>query len=189
MKIENDYFYYHKNHCFITFIHLKVLFFIDVLGLQQHLEEGTDIPVGFPSGTSDKVPTCQSRKHKRCKFIPWVRKITWKLAWRIPWTEDPDRLPSMESQRFGHDWNNLAWVHSQLFPYTHCPNTCILYPIINVWNNIFMTIDEPTVTHHNYSKSTVYCRVHSWGCILLTNFWNHTASKIRLRFCCISYTS
>ena len=26
------------------------------------------------------------------------------LAWRIPWTEDPDRLQSMRSQRLGHDW-------------------------------------------------------------------------------------
>ena len=25
------------------------------------------------------------------------------LAWRIPWTEEPSRLPSVESQRVGHD--------------------------------------------------------------------------------------
>ena len=25
------------------------------------------------------------------------------LAWRIPWTEEPGGLPSMESQRVGHD--------------------------------------------------------------------------------------
>ena len=25
------------------------------------------------------------------------------LAWRIPWTEDPDRLQSMGSQRVGQD--------------------------------------------------------------------------------------
>ena len=25
------------------------------------------------------------------------------LAWRVPWTEDPDRLQSMGSQRVGHD--------------------------------------------------------------------------------------
>ena len=25
------------------------------------------------------------------------------LAWRILWTEDPDRLQSMKSQRLGHD--------------------------------------------------------------------------------------
>ena len=26
------------------------------------------------------------------------------LAWRIPWTEEPGRLPSMGSQRVGHGW-------------------------------------------------------------------------------------
>ena len=44
-------------------------------------------------------------------FDPWVGKIPWKemathsiiLAWRIPWTEEPDRLQSMGSQRVGHD--------------------------------------------------------------------------------------
>ena len=25
------------------------------------------------------------------------------LAWRIPWTEEPDRLQTMGSQRVGHD--------------------------------------------------------------------------------------
>ena len=28
------------------------------------------------------------------------------LAWRIRWTEKPGKLPSMESQRVGHDWEN-----------------------------------------------------------------------------------
>ena len=26
------------------------------------------------------------------------------LAWRIPWTEEPSRLQSTGSQRFGNDW-------------------------------------------------------------------------------------
>ena len=26
------------------------------------------------------------------------------LAWKIPWTEEPGRLPSMRLQRFGHHW-------------------------------------------------------------------------------------
>ena len=30
------------------------------------------------------------------------------LAWRIPGTEDPGRLPSMGSHRVGHNWSNLA---------------------------------------------------------------------------------
>ena len=30
------------------------------------------------------------------------------LDWRIPWTEEPGRVQSMEWQRVGHDWNDLA---------------------------------------------------------------------------------
>ena len=31
--------------------------------------------VGFPGGASGKKPTCQSRRCKRHRFSPWVRKI------------------------------------------------------------------------------------------------------------------
>ena len=31
------------------------------------------------------------------------------LAWRIPRTEGPDRLPSMGSQRVGHDWATVSF--------------------------------------------------------------------------------
>ena len=30
------------------------------------------------------------------------------LAWRIPGTGEPDRLPSMGLHRVGHDWSDLA---------------------------------------------------------------------------------
>ena len=30
------------------------------------------------------------------------------FAWRIPWTEEPGRLPSMGSHRAGHDSRDLA---------------------------------------------------------------------------------
>ena len=28
------------------------------------------------------------------------------LAWRIPWTEEPERLWSMGMKRLGHDWSD-----------------------------------------------------------------------------------
>ena len=67
---------------------------------------------GFPSGTSGKEPACQCRRLKET----WVRSLGWEdpleegmathssiLAWRIPWTEESDELPSIGSQRVGHD--------------------------------------------------------------------------------------
>ena len=29
-------------------------------------------------------------------------------GWKIPWTEEPGRLPSMVSHRVEHDWSDLA---------------------------------------------------------------------------------
>ena len=58
---------------------------------------------------------------QRIKRLPamqetWVRSLGWEdplekemathssiLAWRIPWTEEPDGLQSMGSQRVEHD--------------------------------------------------------------------------------------
>ena len=36
------------------------------------------------------------------------------LAWRIPWSEEPGTLPSMGSQRVGHDWATSLHVRSFL---------------------------------------------------------------------------
>ena len=36
----------------------------------------------FPGGSVGKESTCQFRRHKRCGFDPWVRKIPWKRKWQ-----------------------------------------------------------------------------------------------------------
>ena len=70
---------------------------------------------------SGKDPACQCRRQKRCGFNPWVGKVPWKSTWQptpvflpreSPRTEEPGRSQSMESQRFGHDWSNLASLHT-----------------------------------------------------------------------------
>ena len=73
------------------------------------------------------------------------------LAWRIPWTEEPNGLQSMESQRVGHNWatkpppppshksnSNYESTTQQLRDYP-AESTCI-YPrtvlfslLINTW--------------------------------------------------------
>ena len=40
------------------------------------------------------------------------------VAWKIPWTEEPDRLQSMRSQRVGHDWATFyGWLMSVVYMY------------------------------------------------------------------------
>ena len=77
---------------------------------------------GFPSGSAVKnTPTVRERQDM------WVGSLGWEdpleegratrssiLSWRIPWTEKPGKLQSIESQRVGHHWSNLA-LHSMGF--------------------------------------------------------------------------
>ena len=58
----------------ITFTHRQELW------LKEHRH--AFIPLGFPGGASGKEPACQCRRHKRCKFNTWVRKIPRKKAWQ-----------------------------------------------------------------------------------------------------------
>ena len=41
------------------------------------------------------------------------------LAWRIPGTGEPDRLPSLGSHRVRHDWSNLAAAYKHTHTHTH----------------------------------------------------------------------
>ena len=58
----------------------------------------------------------QMVKHLPAMQETWVRSLGWEdhpekemathssiLAWKIPWSEEPDRLQSMGSQRVGYD--------------------------------------------------------------------------------------
>ena len=48
------------------------------------------------------------------------------LAWEIPWTEEPDRLQSMGSQRVGHNWvTSLHFMTGELTQIQFLP-ACIL---------------------------------------------------------------
>ena len=38
--------------------------------------------IGFPGDASGKELACQSRRHKRYRFDPWVGKIPWRRTWQ-----------------------------------------------------------------------------------------------------------
>ena len=38
--------------------------------------------MGFPGGSAGREPACQCRRHKRCGFDAWVRKIPWRRKWQ-----------------------------------------------------------------------------------------------------------
>ena len=59
----------------------------------QHFKDPSD-RLGFPSGSAGKEPICQCRRHKRCGFNSWVRKIPWSRKWQ----PSPVFLPSRRSE-------------------------------------------------------------------------------------------
>ena len=66
---------------------------------------------GFPGGPGGKEPICQHKKHEtRVQSLggedPLEKEMATNsniLVWRMPWTEEPGRLPSVGLQRVGHD--------------------------------------------------------------------------------------
>ena len=72
--------------------------------------------IGSPFQYSWASLVVQTVKNPLAMWETWVRSPGWEdpleedmaihssiLAWRIPWTEEPGGLQSMESQRVGHD--------------------------------------------------------------------------------------
>ena len=63
----------------------------------------------FPGGSDGKKKKKKIfLQCRRLEFYPWKNPLekgtathSRILAWRIPWTEEPDRLQSMSSQRVG----------------------------------------------------------------------------------------
>ena len=62
------------------------------------------------------------------------------LAWRIPWTEGlaSDGLQSIQSQRVGHEWSDLAYAHTD--------NDTIFF----LWGPQFQLV--PSLFHYYASK-------------------------------------
>ena len=67
-----------------------------------------DFHLSFPGGSDSKEPA--SSEETRVRSLHWEEPLEEEmathssiLAWRIPWTEEPDGLQSLESKRVRHD--------------------------------------------------------------------------------------
>ena len=64
----------------------------------------------WPSLVAQTVKRLPAMRETRVRFLgqedPLEKEMAIYssiLAWKVPWTEEPDRLQSMGSQRVGHD--------------------------------------------------------------------------------------
>ena len=98
---------------------------------------------GLPS---NKESVCQCRRHKRCRFNPWVGKIPWSREWQhtpvfLPgrFHGEPGGLPSMGSQRLKYDW-----THTHMRNLKNCINEliCKTERLTDIENKLMITIGE-----------------------------------------------
>ena len=87
------------------------------------------------------------------------------LAWRIPWTEEPDRLQSMGSHRVGHDW--VTNTHTQIT--ILCESKIILSAFIGkrvLWKTNTQSTQAYKVcnTHWMSTSDTEEKAVEKWKC-------------------------
>ena len=98
------------------------------------------------------------------------------LAWRIPWTEEPDGLQSMGSQRVGPDWATNTHTHT----HTAALQCCVSFRCTMKWiSNMHTYMPSLPTTHHpihlghhralTWAPSTIYqipiaiCVTHGCG--------------------------
>ena len=106
------------------------------------------------SGASGKEPTCQCKRHKRCRFNPGSGRSPEEgiaahsniLAWRIPWTEEPGKLHSV-----ANSWTQLKWLSTQ----PHVPNTGVLQYIRQMLTSIRGKIDRNTLIVGNFNTPVI----------------------------------
>ena len=77
------------------------------------------ILIGFPGGASGKEPTCQGRRHKRCRLDPWVGKIPWIREWQPTTAFLPENPMAKEPGRL-YPWSEVNWSEVA----QSCPTLC-----------------------------------------------------------------
>ena len=79
LSVLFDFFFFHfqnESNIFLSFLLLSRSRSIPVVGC------GYLLLMDFTHGSVANESTCQCKRHKRCGFDPWVRKICWSRKWQ-----------------------------------------------------------------------------------------------------------
>ena len=117
----------------------------------------------FPSWIYEHFPGASNSKESTCNAGDQVSSLSQEdpleeetathssiLAWRIPWTEKPGRLPSMGLQRVGHDWmtNTFTFHFHAFMKSVHC----------YIRMNEYQPSKEMEALKQTQQTASVYCR-------------------------------
>ena len=114
-------------------------------------------------GSSGKEPCCQCRRHKRCGFNPWVRKITWRRKWQ----PTPVFLPEGS-----HGQRSLAgyspWGHTKLDTTEATQHACTNHLEIPCLEILIQWVSEgPKNLHFNKDSKSQFSLIGTQNSIIL----------------------
>ena len=117
----------------------------------------------FPSWIYEHFPGASNSKESTCNAGDQVSSLSQEdpleeetathssiLAWRIPWTEKPGRLPPMGLQRVGHDWmtDTFTFHFHAFMKSVHC----------YIRMNEYQPSKEMEALKQTQQTASVYCR-------------------------------
>ena len=78
--------------------------------------------MGFPDGTSGKESACQCRRHKRCEFDRWVRRISWNRKWQLTLVFLPGKSHGQKNLAGYSPWGRIESDMTEQGTLTNQPN-------------------------------------------------------------------
>ena len=106
-----------------------------------HFSGSTDLQVllnswSLPGGSSGKEPACQCRRHKRCRFEPWVGKIPWRRKWQPAPIFLPGKFHGQKSLAGYSMWDRkeirLTTKHIEIFQII-IYFLLVVFSLISIW--------------------------------------------------------
>ena len=82
-------------------------------------------------------------------------------AWKIPWTEEPGGLQSMESQRVRHDWATEC-AHARTHTHTHTRTHICSHSYFS-WGSWQTTLVFLLQESHRQYEKTKRCNTRRWA--------------------------
>ena len=136
--------------------------------------------LGFPGGVSGKEPTCQCRRHKRCGFDPWVRKIPWRRAWQstpafLPGKSHAQRSLVGYSPWVSESLTRLSNSAHRVILKTGCGKVFKVPRLAKSWHPIniaFCLFFVVTFWYWSFSPFTTGCPFRSSCHLFLANCWS-----------------
>ena len=101
---------------------------------------GDWLRVHFTYLVAQTVKRLPAMQETQLRFLGWedplekeMAPYSSTLAWKIPWTEEPDRLQSMGSQRVGHNWATSLFFHFMVLQLPEWCCVCPAHPPVPAW--------------------------------------------------------